>query len=193
MTLVHEDGELIQKAKQDPQFFGVLYQKYAKQVFNYFWFRTGYDDETGQELMQETFLRAFQQLKQFTDRGCSYLAYLLKIAHNLLVNYFRKQKPIPLDTIEIPYDNHQAFEDQFNRSRLWSAVRKLNPLEQEALKLFYQDHLSIKQLASVLQKTENSCKLILSRSRKKLVKIIDIPHPLPLIPQLTPFPASGVY
>jgi len=65
-----------------------------------FGIRTGHQKDTAEDLTQETFLRAFKHLSHFQNRGYSYLSYLLTIAHNVLVNYYRSHKLIPLSAFE---------------------------------------------------------------------------------------------
>src|SRR4051812_5110195 len=90
-----EDTNLVKLAKENPRAFELLYRKYSDKVFNYFWYRTGHDKHLSEDLMQETFLRAFEHLKKFKTRGYSYLTYLLTIARHLLIDHYRKPPSLP--------------------------------------------------------------------------------------------------
>lgn len=168
------DIDIIKRAKANSQVFEELYKKYADKVYNYFWYRTGHQKDVAEDLMQETFFRAFKHLDRFQIRGYSYLTYLLTIAHNVLVNYYRSHQLIPLsqlgDDIDIPVPAEitDTLERKMEAERLWKAVQTLSRTERDVLLMRYQDEKPIKDISRIMGKSENAIKLILSRARKKL-------------------------
>jgi RNA polymerase sigma-70 factor, ECF subfamily len=165
------DAQLIIEAQKDPNTFQMLYDKYQNQVFNYFWYRVGHNKETAEDLMQETFLRAFKRLPFYEIRGYSYLTYLLTVAHNLLVNYYRQRVTEDFDELkEVPVMVKEALDKALDAEGLWLNIHKLPPLDKEVLLLRYRRELSIKEIAQIVVKSENAVKLILSRARDKLKK-----------------------
>lgn len=167
------DIDIIKRAKEDSQIFEELYKKYADKVYNYFWYRTGHQKDVAEDLMQETFFRAFKHLNRFQIRGYSYLTYLLTIAHNVLVNYYRSQRMIPLSElgeIEIPSEITDTLERKVEAENLWKAVQDLSSTERDVILMFYQKEMPIKDISRVMGRSENAIKLVLSRARKKLAK-----------------------
>jgi len=166
-----EDIILIEKAKQEPAEYEALYKKYVQKIFNYFWYRVGHQVQVAEDLTQETFLRAFRSLPNFHLRSYSYYSYLLTIAHNVLVNYYRKPQPIPLESVgEVPQEIIQEINKKETAVSLWRAIQQLSQTEKDILLLRYQKDLSIKEIARIVGKSENAVKLVLSRVRKKLSK-----------------------
>ncbi len=166
-----EDAAAIQQSKTDPRAYEHLYRKYAGKVFNYFWYRTGHDKPLSEDLMQETFLRAFQQRSKYKAKGYSYLTYLLTIAHNLLVDHYRKPKSIPVEdlpTDAVPYEITENLVNKFDAEVLWRAVQDLPQPQRDALLMFYQQGMPVRDIAKVMNVSENAIKLNLSRTRKKL-------------------------
>lgn len=164
-----EDIQLVALAKNNPKEYAKLYTKYSDKVFNYFWYRTGHDKMLSEDLMQETFLRAFQHLKHFNNRGYSYLTYLITIAHNVLVDHYRKPKSVPFEAIEdIPYEITEDLERKYDGEALWRAIQDLPQSNRDKLLMRYQQDMSIKDIATATSTTENAVKLSLSRTRKKL-------------------------
>lgn len=165
----HEDRELIARAQADKAAFEAVYLKYTGPVYNYFWYRVGHDKEEAEDLMQETFLRAFEHLPKFAFRGPSYRTYLFTIAHNLLVNYYRRAKPVPLEEAErIPVEIIERVEQHVDAERVWQAVQDLHPTEKEVVLLRYREDMATRDIARITGKSENAVKLLLSRARKKL-------------------------
>lgn len=166
-----EDIKNIKGSIKDPSFFGEIYKKYSNRIYSYFWYRVGHDKEISEDLMQETFVKAFQHRKKFQIRKYSYFSYLLRIAHNLLVDYYRKPKAISIESVgDIPDEItlEQSYAEKESSSILWRAIQQLSNNEKDVLLLFYQDKLKIKEIAKITNKSENAVKLILSRTRKKL-------------------------
>ncbi len=164
-----DDTKLVALAKENPKEYEKLYTKYSDRVFNYFWYRTGHDKMLSENLMQETFLRAFQHLKHFKSRGYSYLTYLITIAHNVLVDHYRKPKSIPFEAIkDMPYEITEDLERKYDAEALWRAIQHLPESNRDKLLMKYQQGMSIKDIATATGTTENAVKLSLSRTRKKL-------------------------
>jgi len=164
---------LVLKAKKDPRKFEALYKKYAEKVYNYFWYRTGHNHEVAEDLMQETFLRAFRHLPKFRTREYEYLTYLLTIARNVLVSYFRKQSNqknvISLEEApEIPVEITQTIDRKLEAENLWRAVQELSQDERDAILLHYREDLPVKEIARIMSKSPNAVKIKLSRARQKL-------------------------
>lgn len=165
----NEDTKLVEIAKQNPKAYEDLYKKYADKVFNYFWYRTGHDKALAEDLMQETFLKAFQNLSKFRIRGYSYLTYLLTIARHLLIDHYRKPTSVPIEDVEdIPYEVTDEIERKSDAEALWHAIQDLPASNRDVLLMRYQDEKSIKDIATITESTENAVKLNLSRTRKKL-------------------------
>lgn len=162
------DKSLIKKAQQDKQAFQLVYNKYKTKVFNYFWYRLNYNDELAEDLTQEVFLKAFKHIDKFEERGYSYLTYLLKICHNLFVDYLKQNKGEVWQIRDVPDEIMQKIDDSVDLEILWKDIDKLSLFEKEAMLLRYRRDLPIKQVAQVMGKTENSIKIILSRARQKL-------------------------
>lgn len=168
-----DDRELIEQAKAHPDHFEPLYTKYMGRIYTYFWFRVGFQKELAEDCMQETFLRAFKHIADFHERGVSYFSYLLTIAHNLLVNYYRQNehtKTVPLDEVdEAVFDSlNDENARRADASVLWGAIATLSEGEREILTLRYQKDLPIKEIAAAVGKSENAVKLIISRAKRKL-------------------------
>jgi len=167
-----KDITLVEKAKKDHSQYEALYKKYAQKVFNYIWYRVGHQKEVAEDLMQETFMKAYKALPRFRLRSYSYYSYLLTIAHNLLVNYYRKPKIIPfLESIsKAPVEIIRNVEKKFEAEQLWRAIQQLPQQDKDILLLRYQKEMPIKNIACIISKSENAVKLSLSRIRKKLAK-----------------------
>lgn len=164
-----EDKDAIIASRTERSEFAFLYEKYVDRIFNYFWYRVGHDRDVAEDLTQETFVRAFKHLDKFQIRKTSYFSYLLTIAHNLLVNFYREPKAISLESVgDVPEEIWGSVVRKDEARVLWRAIQQLPSLEQDILYFKYQKGYKAKEIARIVGKTENAVKLILSRARKKL-------------------------
>lgn len=169
-----KDKKLVLATQADRKAFALIYRQYTQKVFNYFWYRLNHDTETAQDLMQEVFLRALNNFSKFKDRNFSYLTYLLTIAHNLLVDYYKKPQNISLESlpgdlpIEAPVEIFSNLEQKDKAKRLWQTVQNLALNERDVLLLHYHKGLNIAEIAKIKVKSEKAIKSLLARARKKL-------------------------
>lgn len=165
-----DDIRLIQAAQTQSADFDGLYAKYASKIKQYFLKRA--DPSIAEDLTQETFLQAFKYLPRFTITNASYLTYLLRIAHNILVGHYRlsAHSPLTQDMALIENEPAAAIDQErfWDLEKLWEAVRALPKTEQQILTLKYQQDKLISDIAREVGKSENAVKLALSRARKKL-------------------------
>lgn len=164
------DAELLIQAKVDKKKFEAIYKRYFDKVYNYFWYRVGHDHDVAEDLTQETFVRAYNALPHFEVTDVSYLSYLLTVAHNLLVNYYRSPRPISIEAtgVNVPKEIWSDIETKDNIRSLWRAIQQLPAKERDILYLKYRNGYKIAEIAKITGKSENAIKLILSRTRKKL-------------------------
>ena len=173
--MLQEDLILIEKARNNKEDFGLIYTKYRNTVYGYFLKRTDRNEEIANDLTEETFLRALESLSHFEPTGKSYLSYLLTIAHNILLNYYRTKKPVALDEYEKIMSSGseeealEHIEVHQEAEAVLDAIHKLDRAGEEMLSLRYEKGFSIKKIAKIIHKTPNAVKLAISRYRKKLI------------------------
>jgi RNA polymerase sigma-70 factor (ECF subfamily) len=85
-----EESELIEIAKGgEADAFGELYRRYAKIVFRFIYANLN-DRFDAEDLTEEVFLRAWRSLSNYRQKGVPFLAYLFKIARNVLIDFYRR-------------------------------------------------------------------------------------------------------
>src|SRR3989338_7373642 len=173
--MLEEDLILIEKARNNKEDFGLIYTKYRGAVRGYLLKRADHNEEVTDDLTEETFLHALESLPHFAPTGKSYLSYLLTIAHNILLNYYRTKKPVALDEYEkimssgSEQESLEHIEVHQEAEAVIDAIHKLDHAGEEILSLRYEKGFSIKKIAKLIHKSPNAVKLALSRYRKKLI------------------------
>lgn len=151
--------------------FDCLMRRHQARVLHFLRRRAGTDD--GEDLLQETFVRAFQGLRRYDPRW-RFITWLLTIARRVAMNHARRPRAetdseaIESAVAREPEPERRADADE-QRCRLWDvASRVLSEEERTALWLVYVEELSGREVAAVLQRSWGSTKMMIWRARRKL-------------------------
>jgi RNA polymerase sigma-70 factor (ECF subfamily) len=135
----------------DPTAAAGIVRLWEKSLF-YYLRRLAPTEADAWELLQETWLKAFQSLKSLRDPA-ALPAFLYRIARNTAISRFRRPEFFQLDTdAENIRDGSQAdaVEDFHNAEQVHHALQQLPLLQREALTLFFLQELSIEEMAVLL-------------------------------------------
>ncbi len=135
------------------------------------------DRHIAEDLSQEVFIKVYDHLDTFRKES-SYKTWVLKIAINRAKDYLRSaaSKITPVDDLtylpggESPEANFLAREEQ---RVLWHAMLSLPEIYRESLWLFYEQELTIEEIALVTQLSVATVKTRLHRGRAMLRKALE--------------------
>ena len=135
--------------------------------------------EDAEELTQDVFLKAFQQLSSFKAES-SFSTWIYRIATNMAISAFRKRKYDVLHLDDAVFANlsdtqvDEALEDDSEEQlqRLSSAMQKLEADERALITLYYMEEKPLSEIAFIMGMKENNAKVKLHRIRKKLYILI---------------------
>ena len=154
----------------DKNNFSRLYDSNRKELYRYCFKLCG-NIEDAQDLMQQTYLRAWENFDRLYDENFS--AWLYSIAKNIFLNSLRKSKHESVEEYpEIP-DNSQnpefiAEKRDIGRILLKALKNSLSPVQRMTIILYYYDEKSVSEIANIMQVSENTVKSRLFNARKKL-------------------------
>ncbi len=169
------DSELLQASLGGSrEAFGVIVQRYQALVCGIAYSATG-DIGTSEELAQETFIRAWRNLRQLKDIG-KFRPWLCTIARNLVSRRMRYRsrdivgRAAPLaqaQTVAAEGSGPgQAAVARERREVVWSALREVPPEYREPMVLFYRRQRSVRQVAADLDLSEETVRQRLRRGRQ---------------------------
>jgi RNA polymerase sigma-70 factor (ECF subfamily) len=161
--------------KGDEEAFGTLYSLHLTAIYRYIFFRVG-DEAEAEDLTEEVFVKAWQALPKYRPREHPFTSWLYRIAHNLTVDYHRKQVPISLsdpDLHSLPTmssSTEDIVEHHQSMSALAAAVRQLDDWEQDVVILRFVHGLSHQEVAAMIGKSVNATRVVQHRALAKLNK-----------------------
>lgn len=177
---VTSDQELVQSyLKGNNAAFEVLLKRHQERIFTQIVLMVR-DNEVADDIFQETFVKAIRTLKQgkYNEEG-KFLPWVLRIAHNLCIDHFRKSKKMPMVRSDNDYDvfgtiaqDDMNIEEQWVTDIIHGDVRKLIdhlPKEQrEVVIMRHYEGLSFKEIS---EKCNVSINTSLGRMRYALINM----------------------
>ena len=158
--------------------FGRLYDHYSDTVYRYIYYRVG-SKATAEDLTSETFLRALRRIGTFTWQGRDFGAWLVTIARNLVADHFKSSRfrlevttGEMLDANEVERSPEDSVLESLSNEALLTAVRKLNPQQQECVTLRFLQGLSVAETARVMGKNEGAIKTLQYRAVRTLARLL---------------------
>lgn len=160
--------------------FASLVERYWERLYRWLCHLTR-DSHTAEDLAQETFLKAFAALESF-QAGSNFRAWLFRIAHNNFVNQRRALRH-NRQSLSPDWTSDEAGPESEVLSRealqqLAEAVSKLPVDFRSALLLRAEADLSFKEIADILEITEQTARWRVFKARQKLMTVLD-PEMLP--------------
>lgn len=184
------DNELALLARTDPRSFTLLFDRFFKRIYRYFAFRLR-DDAEAEDLTSETFLKLSLHIRDFEERGVPFSAWLFRIAHNTLIDSFRKKRIQttsledldPGDEPSVPFAT-EDLDRELLRRELWDAMQTLPQKYQDLWGLKLSTSLTHREIAELLETTENNVNVMVHRSIALLKRQMTIrrSHPRPSTP-----------
>ena len=164
---MQDEASLVLRAqKRDAEAFAQLYEAYFDKIYRYIVFKIGNMTEA-EDMTQQVFLKALQSISSFKWTGKPFSAWLYRIAHNQVVDHWRKKTKrvtIPIDEAPVIVDNahdpQQLAEKGLDIERLMSATRQLTEAQREVISLRFSGELSIAEVAKVMGKSQGAVKAL---------------------------------
>lgn len=175
------DNEIVDLyiATQRSPLFDILYDRYSKKVFVKCKSLLR-DQAKAEDAMQEIFIKVLLNLSKFNKKA-KFSTWLYTITYNYCIDSIRKAKKlqsVSVDDVAELEQEPDTIDDKVlletNIVRL-KAILDVIPTEDKAILLMkYQDDMSIRDIGSVLSKSESAVKMKIKRAKEKFVKQYNI-------------------
>ncbi len=158
-TVLNSDSILVASyIEGDEKSLEVLISKHKAKIYNFIYSKI-MNRDISEDLFQETFIKVIKTLKRgvYNEEG-KFLPWVMRIAHNLVVDYFRKSSRIPIydnkgefDIFQIIGDDIPNIESSLISDQVRKDLHKLIselPIDQkEVLKMRLYKNMSFKEIA----------------------------------------------
>jgi RNA polymerase sigma-70 factor (ECF subfamily) len=174
---------LVERAQAgEAEAFGLIYDRYMDTVFRFIYFRVG-NRQLAEDLTSDTFLRALKRIGSFTWQGRDLGAWLVTIARNLVADHFKSGRyRLEITTGDVLDADKEdrgpegtpetAVVDHITNVTLLTAVKQLNPEQQECIVLRFLQGFSVAETAKAMGKNEGAIKALQYRAVRALARLL---------------------
>ncbi|WP_246612718.1 ECF subfamily RNA polymerase sigma factor, BldN family [Paractinoplanes bogorensis] len=174
---------LVERAQAgEAEAFGLIYDRYVDTVFRFVYFRVG-NRQLAEDLTSDTFLRALKRIGSFTWQGRDLGAWLVTIARNLVADHFKSGRyRLEVTTGDVLDADREArgpegspeasVVDHITNVALLTAVKQLNPEQQECIVLRFLQGFSVAETAQTMGKNEGAIKALQYRAVRALARLL---------------------
>lgn len=175
-TKMAEELELIEKAKQDPSKFSLVYERYYSQIMKFVRYRTE-DASDAEDIVHQVFLKAIVNLKKFMYQGVPFVSWLYRIALSEVNDFYRRSKKerVVHARSEQIYSMLEQVDEEVASDQFTLMIKALEKLSEEDLQLIemrFFEKMAFKEVAEVAGITENHAKVKVYRILEKMKKFV---------------------
>ena len=178
-TFSISEAALVERAAaRDPDAIARLYDLYAPKIQSFIYHRTS-DPLVTEDLTGQVFLQMLEAMRSGKGWRTSFSGWIYRIAHNLVVDYYRKRGQATYTSIDdspqIPIgssDPYQATAAKLENDALLRAINQLTEEQAQVITLRFLEGYSIAEVAQMMNKTEGAIKALQFRGMASLRRIL---------------------
>ena len=165
---VDPDAALVAAAREEPQAFLALYDRYFERVLGYVRLRIR-DEPTCEDIASTVFTTALAQLRRFRGDG-TFAGWLFQIARNAVRDVQRRPAaaPLPEETISSEPDAEERLLAHERAAQLHTLIRTLPPEQQHLLSLRYGAGLAFDEIGAIFGATPGTVRVRMHRILEQL-------------------------
>jgi RNA polymerase sigma-70 factor (ECF subfamily) len=159
--------------------FTEVYETYKHKLFNYFYYRLSHDRATAEDLLSDTFVKAYERFDTYDDRY-EISTWLYSIAKNTLIDHFRKQRPsVDIeDHADIPDESGYTFVEVLDMhvdlDRIARELSTLPEAQQDCIRMRYFEYKEVGVIAQERGMQESAVRKNISRGLARLRELLAI-------------------
>lgn len=167
---------LVQEGDSDA--FAKLYDILINPIYRYVYFKVNSND--AEDLVETVFLKVWENIRQYSPKKKSFTAWVFKIAHNLVVDYYRGLSDKAVG--ELPFDvpdqtrEHNPIrttQRSLDKEILKIALSKISSKYRDIIVYKFINELSNQEIAEILGKSEGSLRILQFRALKALKAVLN--------------------
>ncbi len=152
----------------DEAAFRQMYDSHLEDLLRYAYYRTGNRNDA-EDIVAQVFLKAWEALPAYQQRGIPFVHWLYRIAGNTIKNTYRRREiPAGWEPLANTAVSQQEMESTADRLDLGRLVAALPKRQQQVVVLRYVQDLSLREVAQIMGRSENAVKQLAFRALHNL-------------------------
>lgn len=172
-----EERDLVERAVQrDATAFAELYDRHVVRVYRHIYYMVN-DRREAEDLTAQTFLKAWEAIDRYKERGAPFVAWLLRIGHNVAVSFLRSKRDHGvLEEHFVDQKLHrnpeEALEQSSEEDSIRQAILELGEEQRQVIILRFVEELDHREVAAVIGKSVPAVRVIQHRALGNLRKLM---------------------
>jgi RNA polymerase sigma-70 factor, ECF subfamily len=176
--LTTSDDALIRRAQAlDPGALAELYDRHFDGIYRYLFTRMRHQADA-EDLTEQVFLKMVDSIQRYRPRGVAFSSWLYRIAHNLLVDRYRRagRNAVELSS-QLRDDRPHAdpatmAQHSEDRRRLTEAIQRLTPEQQQVITMRFIDNLEVEEIARLTRRRPGAIHSMQHRALASLYRFL---------------------
>src|SRR5215212_6294904 len=179
---------LVSRAQQGDQLaFAAIYEQYSPLVYRFLRRRLDGSEEIVEDLTEDVFVKVYEKLDRYVERGLPFTAWLYRIAHNHLVDYLRSLPRMTAHSLDDVTEVAEvaasaAYRQVLDRQSLEPAMARLTSEQRQAIELRFMEGMSVAETATTMGRSDEAVKKLQARALANLRR-----HLMPAAPATNRF------
>ncbi|MBI5876042.1 MAG: sigma-70 family RNA polymerase sigma factor [Chloroflexi bacterium] len=179
-----DESRLLRRARRnDSEAWSHIYDLYYPRIYAFMLARIR-DSMLAEDLAADVFVNALRAINTYEERGLAFIAWLYRIAHNRLIDHYRRSGRTGTDSLDEMDETGDRLDDKaittsggldLERIDLQQAVGRLTAEQQQIVQLRFVEGMTSEQVATVMSKSVAAVKIMQHRALKALKQSLHHP------------------
>ena len=161
----------------DADDFGRLYDLHVERVYRHIYYRVGNNGDA-EDLTQQVFIKAWEAIRRYKKTAAPFLAWLMRISHNLVVDFYRSKKDTTFLDNELVIEDstpgpEQLVEEKYDQQQIRKVILQLPEDQQQVVLMSFIEGFSYSEIATAIGKKEGNIRVIVHRALKRMRQILE--------------------
>lgn len=161
----------------DTQAFTELYNDSVDHVYRYIYYRVQ-SQAVAEDLTSDVFVQVLEKLGAYKDKSVPFLAWIYRIAHGRVIDYYRKSRfrdhQASLDDIDVGAEQDMDINlmDIYNTEHVHTAIHHLNEEQRQVIVLRFIEGHDLETTAQLLDRSVSAVKSLQYRATQSLIQLL---------------------
>ena len=171
-------ADLVVQAQQgDSRAYATLYEHFSPGVFRFLRSRLNGAEEIAEDLTSTVFVKIWEKLSFYVDRGLPFEAWVFQVTRNCLVDYLRRESRNATDSLDLAAEvaaqnTDREYAQVLDRDIISGALAQLGAIQRQTIRLRFLEGRSLIETAALMGRTDDAIKKLQSRGLANLRRLL---------------------
>jgi len=176
------DEQIVVLTLKNQDYYLCIMKRYEAKLLNYILKISNISREDGEDILQEVFIKAYQNLNDF-DLNFKFSNWIYSIAHNTTISAFRKKKVRPQtvswededlnNILESTLDVENTSLQKLTYKQILKIINRLPLKHKDVLILKFVEGKDYREISDILRKPMGTIATLINRARKSLIQELE--------------------